>query len=91
MRLMQRIKDSIKNDCFPAFVKAFVRNYYSNPKNSEVKTKIADAKAAESSSEKKTESSTAESNESLPSGKRIRIPDWVKNSLSAVNINVSED
>ncbi len=30
---MQRIRDSIKNECFPEFVKSFVRNYYSNPKN----------------------------------------------------------
>lgn len=28
MRLMQRIRDSIKNDCFPVFVKKFIRNYY---------------------------------------------------------------
>lgn len=33
MRLMQRIRDAIMNECFPAFVKTFLRNYYSNPKN----------------------------------------------------------
>jgi hypothetical protein len=33
MRLMQRIRDAIMNDCFPEFVKKFLRNYYFNPKN----------------------------------------------------------
>ena len=28
MRLMQRIRDSIKNETFPAFVKSFVKTYY---------------------------------------------------------------
>ena len=32
MRLMQRIRDSIQNDCFPAFVRSFVLNYYSKNK-----------------------------------------------------------
>ena len=34
MRLMQRIRDSIKSDTFPAFVRSFVLNYYANNKNS---------------------------------------------------------
>jgi hypothetical protein len=33
MRLMQRVRDSIKNDTFPEFVKNYVRNYYSNKNN----------------------------------------------------------
>ena len=28
MRLMQRIRDAIKNECFPEFVVKFIRNYY---------------------------------------------------------------
>ena len=60
MRLMQRIRDSIKNDTFPDFVKKFVRNYYSHEKNHEVKK----------------------------TGEQVNIPEWVINSLNAVNIYV---
>ena len=43
---MQRIRDSIKNDTFPQFVKKFVHNYFKN--FSEAKTNEAkDAKNAE--------------------------------------------
>jgi hypothetical protein len=33
MRLMQRIRDSIKNESFPQFVKDYVLNYYSDNAN----------------------------------------------------------
>ena len=31
MRLMKRLRESIRNDCFPEFVKKFIRNYYLSP------------------------------------------------------------
>jgi hypothetical protein len=66
---MQRIRDSIKNDCFPAFVRSFVRNYY-------VKNKTINKESLENDKQMESEKN---------------IPDWVINSLKAVNIDLLED
>ncbi|CAF0797608.1 unnamed protein product [Brachionus calyciflorus] len=75
MRLMQRIRDAIKNDTFPDFVRNFVRNYYSSGKNSNDTT---------SKNDKTEEISENKRGEKLIDG----IPEWVVNSLKSVNINV---
>jgi hypothetical protein len=75
MRLMQRIRDSIKNDCFPSFVKNFVHNYYSNGKNSEAKKPNEN-----NGNDKKTEENIQDN--------QTNIPQWVINALNSVNINV---
>lgn len=75
MRLMQRIRDSIRNDCFPQFVKKFIKNYYLSP--AENVTKLLEK---ESKNEKDDEKSS-----------EPKIPDWVINALKEVNINVLDD
>ena len=69
MRLMQRIRNSIKNDCFPAFVRSFVRNYYA-------KNKTINKQSLENDKQMESEKN---------------IPNWVINSLKAVNIDLLED
>ena len=78
MRLMQRIRDAIKNDCFPDFVKKFVRNYYANSKN------FAQIKQRDSLTEQNVTSSDDTKN-------KFNIPQWVINALKAVNIKVLEN
>lgn len=77
MRLMQRIRDSIKNDSFPDFVKKFVRNYYANSKN------FSQIKQRDSLAEQNVTSSDYKEN-------KFNIPQWVVNALEAVNVNVLE-
>ena len=74
MRLMQRVRDSIKNDKFPEFVKNYVRNYYSNSKNN---NKNENEKQSDDKEHNKPETTNDYS-----------IPEWVVNSLKSVNINV---
>jgi hypothetical protein len=76
MRLMQRVRDSIKNDCFPEFAKQFIRNYYANSKG-----------AKESTNEDNKKPFTKQE----LNNNQYKIPDWVVNALNAVNINVLED
>ncbi len=76
MRLMQRVRDSIKNGTFPEFVKNYVRNYYSNKNNN--KNEIE--KPNGQSDYKNEQNSTREND--------YNIPEWVVNSLKSVNINV---
>jgi hypothetical protein len=78
MRLMKRIRESIKNDTFPTFVKKFIRNYYSN--------QTKDMKLNKRIGEDQQQPST-----SVDSANKFNIPEWVVNSLNAVNINVLED
>lgn len=80
MRLMRRIRESIKNDQFPSFVKKFIHNYYANQK-----TKADTVNNAE-------ENKNQDNNEAASTNaNKHNIPDWVINSLKEVNINVLED
>ncbi len=84
MRLMSRIRESIKNNCFPEFVKKFVRNYYSNEKNHETLKK---------KSNENEEIETNNSTQQTAGSDQVdnHIPQWVVNALNAVNINVLEN
>lgn len=81
MRLMKRIRDSIDNNCFPVFVRKFVRNYYSNQKNLKKSecSKLDYLPADE------------EANASGTKNNKIIYPDWIVNSLKSVNIDLLED
>ena len=75
MRLMQRIRDSILNDCFPEFAKKFIRNYYLNQAENVSKLLDKDNRNSEQSS----------------SNNEPKIPEWVVNALKEVNIDILEE
>ena len=87
---MQRIRDSIKNDCFPEFVKKFVQNYYSNEKNHENKKQFEEMKNSDDGKKSDEDSADILTEKAQTKRNKVKIPDWVVNSLNAVNINVLE-
>jgi hypothetical protein len=79
MRLMQRVRDAIKEDRFPEFATNFIRNYYSPT--------VAAAIARNGEVTAEAENSLNRRNGEVSSNK-FNIPDWIVNALNAVNINV---
>jgi hypothetical protein len=76
MRLMQRVRDAIKEDRFPAFVLGFMRNYFS-PKEVDANGEAVND-ATNSLNRRNAETSS----------NKFNIPDWIVNALNAVNIDV---
>ncbi len=79
MRLMQRVRDAIKEDRFPEFVVDFMRNYFS-PKETDVNGEALND-ATNSLNRRNAETSS----------NKYNIPDWIVNALDAVNIDVLVD
>lgn len=102
MRLMKRIREAIKEDRFPEFVRKYIQNYYSNKENQKrpepEKDENADGLDDEVKSkpvkkvkkEAKPQESIIENNNSKNhfSSNQLSIPDWVVNALKEVNIDV---
>jgi membrane-associated HD superfamily phosphohydrolase len=89
MRLMERIRESIKNDKFPQFVKDYVNNYYSNStgdnnyKNKKEKENQTETPGDQIKAKK-------EEDENIINNNNKNIPQWVIDALNSVNINVLE-
>jgi hypothetical protein len=84
MRLMQRIRDAIKEKRFPSFVIGFVRNYYSNNKeNLKTTEKRQNQKESINADETKLEKEISKN--------KYNIPEWVVLALNSVNIDVLKD
>ena len=81
MRLMKRIREAIKEDKFPEFVRRFMQNYYTNLNKENKRGKINNG----GENEKEDGDTSKPSNET---SNQFNIPDWVINSLKAVNIDV---
>lgn len=84
---MKRIRESIKNECFPEFVKKFIQNYYLNL-NKDSKTKTKTTKNEEPEDKKQEEASKEDEKDSPACSNQFNIPEWVINALNEVNINV---
>ena len=89
MRLMQRIRDSIKNDCFPKFIREYVLNYYSS---SQKETIDENSKNSKENCADNGNQDTELKNASNDKEKYMkRIPEWVMNALKSVNVNLLEE
>jgi hypothetical protein len=84
MRLMQRIRDAIKEKRFPSFVVEFVRTYYSSNCENDVK---ANKRNEEKESIDNFETSLIKEN----TKNKYNIPEWVVNALNSVNIDVLKE
>ena len=76
MRLMQRIRDSIKNECFPEFAKNYVINFYSSQNENSKETHDSDDSELPHNNDKKENNN---------------VPEWVVNALKSVNIHIFDD
>ena len=86
MRLMERIRASIKNECFPEFIRKFVRNYYSSNQKETIVTETNKI-----SKENCSESKESELNEIESESNTKKIPEWVINALKSVNVDLSQE
>jgi hypothetical protein len=86
MRLMERIRTSIKNECFPEFIRKFVLNYYSSNQKEKIVTETN-----KNSKENCSESKESELKESESESNTKKIPEWVINALKSVNVDLSQE
>lgn len=80
---MRRIRDAIKNECFPEFVRKFMQNYFYNLNK---ENKQVNLEKETEDAEKKERNSVTTENSCL--NNKFNIPDWVVNALKEVNIDV---
>lgn len=73
---MQRIRDSIKNECFPEFAKNYVINFYSSQNENSKETNASDDSELPHKNDKK---------------ENKNVPEWVVNALKSVNIHIFDD
>lgn len=86
---MQRIRNSIKNDCFPKFIREYVLNYYSSSQKETIDEKSKTSK--ENSADNGSEETDFKNISNYKEKNMKRVPEWVMNALKSVNVNLLDE